>query len=76
MTIPAYDIFQVLDSMLWIGSASTIEDAHSKLRQFAGPGHGRFLLLDQQSGNQMFFEIDGANGNVQFVGGQGNSDGR
>ncbi|HTC41754.1 MAG TPA: hypothetical protein VK703_09290 [Candidatus Acidoferrales bacterium] len=76
MTIPAYDIFQVLDSMLWIGSASTIEDAQSKLRQFAGPGHGRFLLLDQQSGNQMFFEIDGANGNVQFVGGQGNSDGR
>jgi hypothetical protein len=76
MTIPAYDIFQVLDSMLWIGSACTIEDAQSKLRQFAGHGNGRFLLFDQQTGNQMFFEIDGANGNLRLIGGQGNRDER
>ena len=74
MTIPAYDIFQVLDGMLWIGSATTIEGAQSKLRKLAEGGHGRFLLFDQQTGKQMFFEIDGANGNVQFIGGQDKRD--
>jgi hypothetical protein len=69
MTIPVYDIFQVQDSMLWIGAAKTLEDAKDQVRQIgARASAGRFLLLNQQTGNKIFVELDRVKGDLHLWG--------
>ena len=63
MKAPAFDIFQVQDSsVLWVGSALTLEEAQEHVRQIAGFAPGEYLLLNQNTGNRLVMKFDGRHG--------------
>jgi hypothetical protein len=64
MTTP-FDIFENEESgtVLRVGSATTLDDAKSRIRQIAADTFGEYLVLNQITGNKVvvkFDEISGA----------------
>jgi hypothetical protein len=72
MVSPAFDIFQVEDSgVLWIGSATTVEDAKEHVRQIAARAPGKYLLFDQKTGTKLVIELPLAGGDMHLTAAQG-----
>ena len=53
MTAP-FDIFEKEKSgtVLWLGSAISIEDAEVRIQRYAASGSGEYLVLNQLTGNK------------------------
>jgi hypothetical protein len=55
------DIFQVDPrGVRWLGSAETLERARSRLRELAPRPLGKYILLDQSTGNKIILNISSA----------------
>lgn len=63
MTAP-FDIFRAETNggVLWIESATTLEDAKARVQELAMRSPGEYLLLNQKTGNKLVIRLDGVNG--------------
>ncbi len=63
MKTPSFDIFQVQGSgVLWVGSATTLEEADNHVRQTAGGATGEYLLLNQKTEARLVVKFNGGDG--------------
>ena len=53
--IPPFDVFLADGdgSVLWRGSASTLEDAHARIQELAAAVPGDYIILSRQSGKKI-----------------------
>lgn len=53
--IPPFDVFQTDadGSVLWRGSATTLEDAHARIQELAAIVPGDYIILSRQSGKKI-----------------------
>ena len=60
MTTP-FDIFENEENgtVLWVGSAATIEEAKARIHQVAPHSSAEYLVLDQKTGNKVVIKFDG-----------------
>ena len=63
MTAP-FDIFEneKTGTVLWVGSAKTIEEARARVDQFSAHSSADYLILNQKTGNKVVITFDGTNG--------------
>ena len=60
MTAP-FDIFEneKTGTVLWVGSAATIEEARARIDQIAARSAADYLVLNQKTGNKVVIKFDG-----------------
>jgi sarcosine oxidase gamma subunit len=60
--VPSFDIFrtEAEGSVLWCGSATTMEEAEARVREFAATSPGEYLILSHRTGNKLTIKADGA----------------
>lgn len=53
--IPPFDVFQTDadGSVLWRGSAPTLEDAHARIQELAADAPGVYIILSRQTGRKI-----------------------
>lgn len=58
MTAPL-DIFEMEKggTVVWLGSAITLDDAKSRIRLFAERTSGEYLVLNQKTGNKQVIKL-------------------
>ena len=63
MTAP-FDIFENEKSgtVLWVGSASTIEDARSRIQKIGQHSPGEYVVLNQKTGNKVVIRFEETTG--------------
>ena len=63
MTAP-FDIFENEKSgtVIWLGSAATIEEAKARIREVGARSNTEYLVLNQKTGNKVVIKFDGTNG--------------
>ena len=63
MTAP-FDIFEheKTGTVLWLGSAATIEEAKARVGQFSSKSTGAYLILNQKTGDKVVIKVDDADG--------------
>jgi hypothetical protein len=63
MTAP-FDIFEneKTGTVVWLGSAATIEEARARVGQFSARSCADYLILNQKTGNKVVIKFDGTNG--------------
>ena len=63
MTAP-FDIFEneKTGTVLWLGSAATIEEARARVNQFSARSAADYLILNQKTGNKVVIKFDGTIG--------------
>jgi hypothetical protein len=59
-----FDIFENEKSgtVLWVGSAVTIEDARSRIQKIAQRSPCEYVVLNQKTGNKVVIKIEEATG--------------
>lgn len=59
--MPPFDIFQMNPdgSVLWRGTAETMEDAQAHIRELAASSPGEFVIHSHQTGNRLVVKCDG-----------------
>jgi hypothetical protein len=62
MTIPAYDIFKAEDdgAVLWLGSATTIDEARARAQKLAADLPGEYFILSHRTGNKVGIDPSGS----------------
>ncbi len=57
-----FDIFQAetTGDVLWLGTAVTIEDAKARAHEFAQSSPGKYLVLNQKTGDKIVIDLDQA----------------
>lgn len=57
-----FDIFQAetTGDVLWLGTAVTIEDAKARAREFAQSSPGKYLVLNQKTGDKIVIDLNKA----------------
>jgi hypothetical protein len=60
---PPFDIFRMLpvDRALWRGTATSVEEAQERIREFAGNSSGKYLILCLQTGIGLVVNTDDVN---------------
>jgi hypothetical protein len=63
MTAP-FDIFEneKTGTVLWLGSATTIEEARERIHQVAAQSPAEYLVLNQKTGDKVVIKFDATNG--------------
>jgi hypothetical protein len=57
-----FDIFQAetTGDVLWLGTAVTIEDAKARAQEFAHNSPGKYLVLNQKTGDKIVIDLNHA----------------
>jgi hypothetical protein len=59
MPIPPYDIFQLDgEGVRWIDSATTLEEAKTRIRALERGYGGEYFVLDQKTGSKHLIKLD------------------
>jgi len=45
--------------MLWIGTATTLEEAHSQIHEDAGSGEVEYIIFNSQTGHRITVNLGG-----------------
>jgi hypothetical protein len=63
MTTP-FDIFKVEagGSVLWLGSADSIEDARTRVQEIGAGSAVDYLIVNQETGAKLIVRLEGADG--------------
>ena len=63
MTAP-FDIFENEKSgtVIWLGSAATIEEAKARIHQVAAHSPTEYLVLNQKTGSKVVIKFEGTSG--------------
>jgi hypothetical protein len=55
-----FDIFRLEPlGVKWVDCAPTLEEAEKRIRDLAANVSGKYLLLNQRTGNKLMFNLDG-----------------
>jgi uncharacterized NAD(P)/FAD-binding protein YdhS len=68
--IPPFEIFQSESdgNVLWRGTAASMDDAKSRIRELAAEAPGDFIIMSRRTGHKLVLNFDG-NGSERSAGG-------